>query len=258
VIELSKRQSQIAEQLQAEEFLNVDSLADRYQVTTQTIRRDMNYLCDKGLARRRHGGIEKPASTGNIAYRSRQIIAQGAKKTIAREVAKHVPNNASIAFSIGTTPEVVADGLIHHEGLRLFTNNLNIALIGSVNETFNVNIMGGEVRNSDCDVLGSGIEKFFSSYLFDYGIYGVAGVSEHGTLLDFTEDEVRARQLIQENSQNTFLVLDDTKFTRKAHVRGGQISQASKVFCNSMPPPAILEVIEESDCELILCGEEEA
>ena len=164
---------------------------------------------------------------------------------------------ASVAFSIGTTPEVVADSLIHHQGLHIFTNNLNIALLTSANPTFNVNIMGGAVRNNDCDVLGNGIENFFSSYVFDFGIYGVAGMSEHGTLLDFTEDEVRARQLIQANSQTTFLVLDDSKFIRKAHVRGGQIGQASKIFCNSLPPPSILEVIEESESELIVCSEEE-
>ena len=257
MIELSKRQTQITEYLQDEPFLSVEQLAEQYQVTTQTIRRDLNMLCDHGLARRRHGGIEKAAKTGNIAYRHRQIIAQESKKCIAREVARHIPNDVSVAFSIGTTPEVVADALSHHQRLRIFTNNLNIALLSSENPTFNVNIMGGVVRNSDCDVLGTGIENFFSAYLFDFGIYGVAGVGENGTLLDFTEDEVRARQLIQENSQKTFLVLDDSKFTRKAHVRGGQIGQATKIFCNSKPPLQILEAIESAGSELIICGEKE-
>ena len=258
VIELSKRQAQITELLQDEQFLNVDQLANRYQVTTQTIRRDLNLLCDHGLARRRHGGIEKPAKTGNIAYRHRQIIAQEAKKAIALEVAKHISNDVSVAFSIGTTPEVVADALTHHQRLRIFTNNLNVALLSTVNPTFNVNIMGGVVRNSDCDVLGNGIEKFFSAYLFDFGIYGVAGVGENGALLDFTEDEVRARQLIQDNSQTTFLVLDDTKFTRKAHVRGGQIGQATKVFCNGLPPSSVRDAIASSGSELIICGENQS
>ena len=136
MIELTERQSQITELLHEQEFLNVESLADRYQVTAQTIRRDLNTLCDYGLARRRHGGIEKLEKAGNIAYRYRQILAQGAKRDIAREVARHIPNDVSVAFSIGTTPEVVADELLHHQRLGIFTNNLNIALLACANPTF--------------------------------------------------------------------------------------------------------------------------
>ena len=253
MIELTERQTKITELLHEEGFLSVDQLAFTYEVTTQTIRRDLNTLCDYGLARRRHGGIEKPSKTGNIAYRYRQILAQDAKRAIAREVSKHIPNDVSIAFSIGTTPELVADALLHHQGLNVFTNNLNIALLTCANPSFNVNIMGGTVRNSDCDVLGKGIDTFFSSYLFDFGIYGVAGVGENGTLLDFNEDEVRARQLIQENSRTTFLVLDDSKFGRIAHVRGGHIGQATKVFCNSEPSQQIMDAVEEAGSELVVC-----
>ena len=253
MIKLTERQAQIAERLRKEEFLNVDQLALTHNVTTQTIRRDLNSLCDYGLARRRHGGIEKASNAGNIAYGFRQALAQEAKQVIAQEVARHIPDGVSVAFSIGTTPEVVAHGLLNHDNMRIFTNNLNIAVLACSNPGFQVHIPGGNVRNSDCDVLGSGIDKFFSSYLFDFGIYGVAGVGEQGTLLDFHEDEVRARQLIHENSRTTFLVLDDTKFGRSAHVRGGRIGQATKVFCNSQPPDHIIDAIESEGSELIVC-----
>ncbi|MCB1761504.1 MAG: DeoR/GlpR transcriptional regulator [Gammaproteobacteria bacterium] len=258
MIDLSERQVQITEMLREERFLTVDALADKYGVTTQTIRRDLTTLCDYGLARRRHGGIERPAEAGNLAYGSRQILARSAKQAIAREVAKHIPDSASVAFSIGTTPEVVAAGLLRHDRLRIFTNNMNIAMLACTNPTFEVNIAGGRVRNSDNDVLGPGMEEFLSSYIFDFGIYGVAGVGEHGTLLDFYEEEVRARRLIHENSRTTILVLDHSKFGRTAHVRGGQIGEATKVFCDAAPPGPILEVLRASDSELVICGEDDA
>ncbi len=252
---LSERQVEITELLRKKGFLAVEALAEKYDVTTQTIRRDLTALCDHGLARRRHGGIERPAETGNLAYGSRQILARDAKRAIAREVARHIPDNASVAFSIGTTPEVVAGELLHHQGLRIYTNNLNIAMLACRNPTFEVNIAGGRVRNSDNDILGPGMESFLSSYLFDFGIYGVAGVSERGTLLDFYEEEVRARRLIHENSRETMLVLDHSKFGRAAHVRGGKIGEASKVFCDRRPPDPILEILERSNSQLVICGE---
>lgn len=252
-MELSERQAEIAELVREHGFLTVDALSERYEVTTQTIRRDLNALCDRGLARRRHGGLEHLADTGNLTYGSRQILARGAKQAIAREVARQVPNAASLAFSIGTTPQVVAEALLQHERLRVFTNNLNIAMLSCANPTFEVNIVGGRLRNSDRDILGAGMESFLSSYMVDIGIYGVAGVGGDGTLLDFYEEEVRARKLIRENSRTTFLVLDHTKFGRAAHVRGGHIGEATKVFCNAPPPEGIREVLAESGTELVIC-----
>ena len=127
-------------------------------------------------------------------------------------------------------------------------------MLACSNPSFEVHIAGGRVRNNDCDVLGKGMETLLSSYIFDIGIYGVAGVDEDGTLLDFTDEEVQARQLIHKNSRKTFLVLDHTKFTRAAHVRGGQIGEASKVFCDQKPPTKIMKILNKSGSELILCG----
>jgi len=258
MVELSERQVEITERLREEGFLAVEALAEHYSVTTQTIRRDLTTLCDHGLARRRHGGIEPPGGAGNLAYVSRQILARSAKQAIAREVARHIPDHASVAFSIGTTPEVVATALLQHKGLRIFTINLNVAMIACSNPTFEVNIAGGRIRNSDNDILGPDIETFLSSYLFDFGIYGVAGVGEHGTLLDFYDEEVCARRLIHDNSRETFLVLDQSKFGRTAHVRGGQIGEASKVFCDARPPGQIVEVLQESGSQLVICSEGES
>ena len=254
-MDLSDRQAEIAELVREHGFLSVDTLSERFDVTTQTIRRDLATLCDHGLARRRHGGIERPTNLKNLSYGSRQILARGAKLAIGRQVAGHVANGASLAFSIGTTPQVVAEALLQHERLRIFTNNLNIAMLACENSTFEVNIVGGRIRNSDRDVLGPGMEDFLSSYIVDIGVYGVAGVAEDGTLLDFYEEEVRARRLIQDNSRSTFLVLDQSKFGRPAHVRGGNIGEATKVFCDSRPPERIVELLDRSGTELVVCSE---
>ena len=158
---LTERQVQIAEMIRESDFLDVESLSGRFKVTTQTIRRDLTILCDQGLARRRHGGVEKPLNSDNLTYSSRQILHNGAKKAIAAAVARHIPNGASLAFSIGTTPEVVAEALLGHDSLRIFTNNLNVAVLACGNPGFEVTIVGGTIRNGDLDILGSEVSGFF-------------------------------------------------------------------------------------------------
>ena len=254
---LTERQAQIAEMVREKQFLTVEALAAHFDVATQTIRRDLNTLCDLGLARRRHGGIERMSQTGNVAYGSRQILNRKAKMAIARNVARHIPDHASLAFSIGTTPELVAEALLDHEGLKIYTNNLNIALLCCKNQSFKVSIAGGRIRPGDCDILGPSVGSFFSAYHVDFGIYGVAGVGEDGTLLDFHEEEVRARQVIRENARRTLLVLDHSKFSRHAHIRGGSIDEADQIFCEARPPQPIPDLIAASGSTLTICAQKE-
>jgi DeoR family glycerol-3-phosphate regulon repressor len=251
---LSERQAHIAEMVRQADFILVEDLARHFQVTTQTIRRDLNLLCARGLARRVHGGVQRINASGNVGYAWRQVLNNEAKQMIAREVARHVADGVSLAFSIGTTPEIVSSALLKHQHLKIFTNNLNIAFLACSNPTFEVTVAGGRLRNEDRDVMGNGMETLFSAYKVDIGIYGVAGVDEDGTLLDFYEEEVRARQIIRENSRSAFLVLDHTKFGRAAHVRGGRIDEATKVFCDRMPPPGILDLMNQSGTQLIVCN----
>lgn len=255
-MEMTERQAGISELLRQEAFLTIDALAENFGVTTQTIRRDVNALCDLGLARRRHGGIAPLTTEGNLAYASRQILNRSGKMHLAEEVARHIPNNSTLSIGIGTTPEVVAGALLNHKGLRIFTNSLSIAQICSVNTDFEINIAGGRLRHEDHDVLGNSVERFFEAYKTDYGIFGVAGVELSGGLLDFYEEEVRVRDQILRNCRESFLVLDYQKFGRSAHVRGGNITDASKVFCDKFPPGEISAKLKESETELIVSKQE--
>jgi len=253
-MEITPRQARIHELLQSSDFLAVDELAYQFEVTTQTIRRDLNGLCDLGLARRRHGGIEKQPSSGNLAYSARQAMNQAAKQAIAHSVAALVPNDASLSFGIGTTPAAVAQALLKHKRLRVFTNNLSIGLTATSNDGFEVHLAGGQVRNSDQDITGPSVEDFFACFKTDFGVFGVAGVDEDGCLLDFSVDEVRTRESIRSNCRQSLLVLDSSKFGRAAPVRGGWIYDASMVICDRRPPPAVESSLLKNGSTLIIAN----
>jgi DeoR family glycerol-3-phosphate regulon repressor len=255
-MDLTARQAEISDLLRQEEFITVESLADKFKVTTQTIRRDVNALCDFGQARRRHGGIEPLSTEGNLNYGTRQVLNRVAKMAIAKEIARFIPNGSSISLGIGTTPEIVVRALLKHKNLKIYTNNLIIAQTAITNSSFEVYSSGGRIRSGDYDMLGSPVESFFNSYKTDFGIFGVAGVDMDGVLLDFYDEEVQIRRVILNNCRASLLVLDHEKFGRVAHVRGGQIQEVTKVFCDRLPPVEICRAIEDSESELIICDGE--
>lgn len=235
-------------------FQSIDALADRFGVSTQTIRRDVNALCDRGLCRRRHGGIDVLPEGENVDYSARRILHGEAKRAIARCVAEFVPDGASVFFGIGTTPEACAQALFDRKGLRVMTNNLNVALALSRNPGCELTIAGGRLRNLDGDVVAGEAHGFFARFSVDMGVYGVGGVAEDGSLLDFSHDEVRMRSDLASHCRRRFLVLDHSKFGRNATVRGGHITDAHRVFTDQAPPSHIVAMLNEAGVELVVAS----
>lgn len=257
-LDITKRQAEITDLVQKSGFASVEELAERFDVTTQTIRRDVNGLCEMGFLRRTHGGVELPAPASNTHYSTRRILNFSEKWQVARAVVRNIENGQSLAFSIGTTPEIVMQALSGHENLRIFTNNLNVANAALDNPSFEVTIACGRIRHGDRDILGSTAQEFFGNYKVDIGIFGVAGVDEDGTLLDFDEDEVIAREAILANCRQSFLVLDHSKFGRGAHVRGGHLQDVTAVFTDKPVPPRFAELLKECDTRIVVAEPEDA
>ena len=128
---LSQRHLDILEMAKQKGFLPTEEMSRVFNVTAQTIRRDINELCDKGLLRRYHGGAGLASSVQNVDYPTRQVLNHEEKIRIARMVADYIPDNASLFINIGTTTEEVAKALRDHKNLRVITNNLNVARIGN-------------------------------------------------------------------------------------------------------------------------------
>lgn len=233
-------------------FQSIDSLAEQFGVTAQTIRRDVNGLCDRGLLRRRHGGVELPPEGGNLAYDDRQVLHIEAKRRIARLVAAEIADGASLFFGIGTTPEQCAIALSDHHQLKVMTNNLNVAVALSRNPSCEITIAGGRLRNLDRDVVAGEAHGFFQRFAVDIGIYGVGGVAADGTLLDFSPDEIRMRAELAQSCRQRFLVLDQSKFGRPATMRGGHITEATIVFCDQPPPSEIRRQLDDAGIRLVL------
>lgn len=254
---ISDRQALIAERVRQWGFQTVAELAAHFDVTGQTIRRDINELSDRGILKRRHGGAELPVPSENLGFVERQILNLSAKEKIARAAIKQIPSHASLAISIGTTPEIVVRHLTLHRDLKVFTNNIMAALSACTLPTAEVHIPGGTIRAGARDLVGPAVEEFFAQYKVDIGIYGVGGVDHDGGLLDFHEDEVRVREAIRLNCRKAFLLLDATKFGRAAHVRGGHISDADVVFSDCTPPGPVADMLAAAGREFVLCVAED-
>ncbi len=221
----TSRQSSIIELAKTRGRVNVEDLARHFDITPQTVRRDLGELCDSGKLVRVHGGALYPTTNENLQYEKRRMIASDAKSAIGRATAGIIPNESSLFINIGTTTEAVARSLMEHRNLLVVTNNINVANILRASPTAEVVLSGGVVRHSDGALVGEAAVDFFSRFKVDFAVIGASAIDEEGSLLDYDMREVRVAQAIIANAQSVILVADATKFQRSAPMRIAHISQ---------------------------------
>jgi DeoR family glycerol-3-phosphate regulon repressor len=248
--QLSPRQHQILNLARQAGTVQVDDLAGRFDVTPQTIRKDLNELCDSRLLARTHGGAMLSSGVENVAYESRRQLAALEKQVIGQRAATLIPNNCSLFINIGTTTEEVARALVHHEGLLVITNNIHVATILMPCPKIDVIIAGGVVRRSDGGIVGEQAVDLIGQFKVDHAVIGVSAIDDDGAMLDFDYREVRVAQAILNNARNIILVADAMKFTRSAPVRIGHLSQIDVFVTDRPPPEPIVELCQHSGVEL--------
>lgn len=236
-MKLSDRQIQIIDLLSSRGgTLSSSELTESFDVSVQTIRKDLNELSDLGVVRRVHGGITLPTQSRNLSFTNRQVINFEEKKHIAKLTAAQIPNGSSLFLGIGTTPGQIAEHLAYHTGLKVITNNLNAALTLCSNPNIETYMVGGRVRHTDEDVVGEEATSQLRNFQVNYGICGVAGISESGDLLNFSTEESYLFKAILENCEKSLLVADHHKFMRSAPVKSGHLSDFDLFLTDSVSP----------------------
>lgn len=255
VSNLPQRQTQILELIRSQGYVATEQLVRQFGVTPQTIRRDINTLCDLDLIERFHGGAGRIGNAYNQPYQDRLQAGMDGKRKIARMVAERIPDGASLFLNIGTTTEALAAELVGRTDLRIVTNNINIANMMRETAGSEVMIAGGFVRPSDGGIVGEATTEFLKQFRLDIGVIGISGIDEDGALLDFDYQEIRSAQAIIQNSREVFLVADNAKFGRRAMVRLGHYGDIDHLFTDQSPPEAFMDAIEESDMELHIAND---
>lgn len=252
---LTHRQTVILERARLNGRVSVDALAEALSVSVQTIRKDINELCDLNFLSRVHGGAVIASGVENVGYDARRFIASAEKAAIGRAVAALVPNQSSLFVNIGTTTEAAARALLGHTGLMVITNNLNVAHLMRPAAGIEVIVAGGVVRRSDGGIVGEAAVDFIHQFKVDHAVIGVSAIDPDGSLLDFDYREVRVAQAIIANARHVILASDASKFERDAPVRFGHFSQID-TFVTDRCPPAIRRICEEASVRVVEVGAE--
>lgn len=209
----SERQAEIIELILDRGRAEVADLADRFAVTTETIRRDLSDLDRRGLVRRVHGGAIPMDSLRHeplLAVRNQQMMSE--KRRIGRSAAAELPMGGTAIIDSGSTTTGLCEAVPADAELTVVTNSLLNAQLLADRSQVEIILVGGTVRKSRLAAVDATTADDLGKMRVDVAFLGSDGVSAlHGLSTPY-QDEAAVKQAMMGAARRTVALLDSTKF----------------------------------------------
>jgi DeoR family fructose operon transcriptional repressor len=196
--------------------VEVKSLARQFDVTPETIRRDLTALESRGLLLRAHGGaipIERSTIEATVEEREHKNVDE--KDRIARLALSELTANMSIILDSGTTTIRLAQLLPADLNLTVVTNSMTIAAVLAGKPGINLHVLGGHVRENTLAAVGPWAWDALAGLTVDVAFIGANGVTAERGLTTPDVDEARVKSAFVEKSRRTIALADHSKFGRE-------------------------------------------
>lgn len=253
------RKADLAKYISDAGEVTVAELADRFVVSADTIRRDLDQLDTDGLIIRTHGGAVSLTSVPRVdtGLDLRLRFQSQAKERIGTAAAALVQDDSVIMINAGTTTLALARNLADHHGLTVATNNLLIPAEISPKSFRGLYVFGGAVHPADqktvgpvaFQTVGGGAEMDVQCDLVLLGIGAVSIATGYST--SNLEEAAMMNEMIARATRVAILA-DSTKFGRRLFAQVSELSRADYFVTDAPPPPELAEAFAEGNVEVIV------
>ena len=238
----SERKREILRQLLKDGEVRVEQLAERFETSTATIRRELTYLDDAGLLRRTHGGAiqvepmlyEPFRRLSSFAAQEQMQAAE--KRRIGIAAAGMIEDGEIVALSAGTTTTQVGRSIHDRKGVTIVTNALNIAMELSHRLDLKIVLTGGFLDKNCFALLGDSGIASVNEMFYDLSFISVDGIhTEYGLTSNSPELGAVHRAMIQQ-SRKTVVVADHSKFGKVCKMLIAPVAKVDLIITDKSAP----------------------
>lgn len=247
-----ERRNKIFEKLQAERRVVVSELSQKYGVSEETIRRDLEKLENDGLAIKSYGGaVLNENANLDLPFNVRKNRNVIGKQKIAELVCSLVKDGSTIMLDASSTDVYIARALKDKNNLTLITNSIEILV--EFFDVPNVNVLstGGTMRMGTLALVGHQTDKMLKSYHVEKTIISVKGLDLEVGLTDSDELHATNKGTMLKAAKEKILAVDSSKFGRKAFISVANLEDITTVITDEKPSEEWLQAFEDAGIKCI-------
>jgi DeoR family transcriptional regulator of aga operon len=251
---VEERRRRILELLDKQERATVDELADRFGVSTVTIRGDLDVLADSGSLVRSHGGALKRLDHQDVPIAVKETLHHGEKVRIGHAAARLIRDGETIILDSGTTTAEIARQLkfLKLKSLTVITNALNIAMELANLPYIRVIMIGGILRQMSYSTVGPQAEQILRALNADRLFLGVDGLDPDVGLTTPDVLEAQLNAVMIRVSREVIAVADSSKFFRRSLSLIAELSEVSRVITDEGADPQLVAALRDRNIEVMV------
>ncbi|MGB2200454.1 MAG: DeoR/GlpR family DNA-binding transcription regulator [Pseudooceanicola atlanticus] len=247
----SRRRSEILSILADEPTTRVKALASRLEVTTETIRRDLEELAEQGLISRTYGGAMLRAGNEPVlSHRERQLVSE--REAIARRAVPELAEGKTFMMGSGATTATVARRMAFEmRNITVIAHSFAVATALAQNPTIRILMVPGEYHAGEGAMHGAQAIRFLQDYSADWVILGASALSPDGPSDALIEAGEVYATMLRQSSQN-LVVADHSKFDRMATARYARWSDIDTIISDKAPEGPLAKVLDRNEVRLLV------
>jgi len=250
-----ERRQKIMAMLNENKSVLVPELAKLFNVTEETIRRDLEKLEKEGLLKRTYGGAVLVENYNvDIPFEFRNVTNIEGKKQIALSLIKYIEDGDTLVMDSSTSALQVAKLLKTKKKITVITNSEQIINELKVFEdTIKVISTGGTLRNKSLSLVGPIAEQTLRSLNANKAIISCKGFDIEKGFTESNELEAQVKKLMIEIADKVYMIADHTKMNKTALVNIATLDDVDFIFTDKILPPSQENAIKEKNVEIVYC-----
>ncbi len=247
-----ERRSQIVDMITEQKTVTNAELMERFDISIETVRRDLDYLEKQGVLRKVYGGAVANVSLNSepeYASRSRTNFQQ--KNAIAREAVKLICPGDTVYLGVGTTVQAMVQYMKNIGNITVFTNALRTAVELSEIPDCTVILPGGQLRAKELTLSGFPAEENFLHFNVDKAFIGIGGITESG-ITDFHIGEAQLHAQLVLNARQSIALADSTKLGVRAMNNVCTLKQIDFVVTDANASPKSVSALQKAGTKVIV------
>ena len=247
-----ERKRYIQELLQRDKKVIVAELAKYFDVTEETVRRDLEKLEHEGFAQKIYGGaVLNESFNVDLPYLIRRRSNVSGKQYIAELIAERVQDGDNIMLDASTTALFVVKNLKSKKNMTIITNSNEIVCEISDRTNWRVFVTGGVVKEGSGALVGTRALEAIRSFHVDIAIFSCKGVDLNFGLSDSNDEDAEIKKAIIASAKKKILAVDHSKFDKVSLVEIGDLQHIDMIVTDQCPGDEWLASLAEKNIEIL-------
>jgi DeoR/GlpR family transcriptional regulator of sugar metabolism len=252
-MQTKNRRKSVLEALQKNKSVSISDLAEQLDVSSITIRRDLNRLAEQGIVTLIYGGAvlnEGTAAIASVMVRERR--SQTEKSHIAAFCAELIKESNSVYIDGGSTTKNIAEAVMDRKNIVVLSHSLAVMNVLANAKDIQLISVPGVYMGAKKGFYGQLALDFISNFQLDIAFLGVSGLDIENGITGPDLDDAQIKRILIKKAKRKVIAVDHTKIGKKCFVKACDIRDIDILVTDKQADKKIIEKIRRMDVEVVL------